>query len=586
MYHCASETCDAACSSYKGYLLHVWDKHSLEANFSHLCGISGCTRLYTCKQSFLRHLKSDHNWFYTRHYEVGDVERQDRIVDIDEEPCVIDTGEPYDSEDDGHNTVHSFFSYEEAKDLIGDILLELRERYNCTTEGTCYMAEKISQIIDMDRRHHCAQVEDSLKRNMPSINLDYETKTILKSPSVFHQPFIDFKCEKSLSRYIEQKEMYVTPITTTVEDPENGITGSVEYVPIFETLQILLQHEDMLNLVLEENRSEDGNYKNYCDGSVYKNNVLFKSDPLALQIILYHDDYQVANPLGNKTIIHKMSSIYLQLGNIPFEYRSQINDIQLVMVYQAKMLDTFGYKNLLKPLIKDLKLLETNGVQIKLPHKVHLFRGTVTMVIADNLAAHALSGHFCNFSTVQRFCRFCLTTRDDINSTLLNFFQLRTVEGHDRQIQDIAISPDFRSLYGISEECCLNELKYFHSVTGFPPDFAHDMLEGFCRDVTKYIVLEFVSEGLFSLQTVNEEISSFPYSQCDKSNPPQNFKVKSPISAFNFKYTACEMWNFVRLLPLMIAKYIPEGNQTWKLYLDFLDLFERLTPIKFLTLRR
>ena len=34
------------------------------------------------------------------------------------------------------------------------------------------------------------------------------------------------------------------------------------------------------------------------------------------------------------------------------------------------------------------------------------FKGTVTMVIADNLAARALGGFFCNFPTVQRFCRF------------------------------------------------------------------------------------------------------------------------------------------------------------------------------------
>ena len=28
------------------------------------------------------------------------------------------------------------------------------------------------------------------------------------------------------------------------------------------------------------------------------------------------------------------------------------------------------------------------------------------MVVADSLAAHALGDFFCNFSTVQKFCRF------------------------------------------------------------------------------------------------------------------------------------------------------------------------------------
>ena len=33
-------------------------------------------------------------------------------------------------------------------------------------------------------------------------------------------------------------------------------------------------------------------------------------------------------------------------------------------------------------------------------------KGTVIMVVADKLAANALSSFFCNFSTVQRFCIF------------------------------------------------------------------------------------------------------------------------------------------------------------------------------------
>ena len=49
---------------------------------------------------------------------------------------------------------------------------------------------------------------------------------------------------------------------------------------------------------------------------------------------------------------------------------------------------------------------------------LHRFKGTVTMVITDNLAAHALGGFFSNFSTVQRFWRFCNCRKSQLDENL------------------------------------------------------------------------------------------------------------------------------------------------------------------------
>ena len=40
------------------------------------------------------------------------------------------------------------------------------------------------------------------------------------------------------------------------------------------------------------------------------------------------------------------------------------------------------------------------------------------MVVADNLAVHALGGFFCNFGTVKRFCRFCNCTKDQLAANI------------------------------------------------------------------------------------------------------------------------------------------------------------------------
>ena len=48
----------------------------------------------------------------------------------------------------------------------------------------------------------------------------------------------------------------------------------------------------------------------------------------------------------------------------------------------------------------------------------HMFFGSLSRVVADNLAAHAQGGFFCNFLTVQRFCRFCNCRKNELHENL------------------------------------------------------------------------------------------------------------------------------------------------------------------------
>ena len=198
------------------------------------------------------------------------------------------------------------------------------------------------QIFCMSARYQNVQ-------KIKPINLD--------SKSVFSIALEDFVGEKSLTNYIEKKPKYVKPIDTPVYNEISGESGTVQYVPILHTLDVLLSHKDMLELVLESGKLNDDRLYNYCDGSLFPENNFFNENPNALQLILYHDDFTVVNPLGNKTIKYKMSAFYFQLGNIPHKYRSQLTDIHLLLVCHASMVKSFGYKAILKPLINDLKKL-------------------------------------------------------------------------------------------------------------------------------------------------------------------------------------------------------------------------------------
>ena len=89
-----------------------------------------------------------------------------------------------------------------------------------------------------------------------------------------------------------------------------------------------------------------------------------------------------------------MSPFYFVLGNIPAKYRSRLNDINLGLLSPSALVKKYGYQEILPPLLDDIKILETSGLNIKFEGQEHIFRGTVSMVVADDLAAHALEVAF------------------------------------------------------------------------------------------------------------------------------------------------------------------------------------------------
>ena len=81
------------------------------------------------------------------------------------------------------------------------------------------------------------------------------------------------------------------------------------YVPILETLKIILCNKGMLHEVLSS-RQADSYLNDFCDGTLFKSHPLFSIDQQALQIIAYFDELEVANPLGSYVAKHKLGCIF------------------------------------------------------------------------------------------------------------------------------------------------------------------------------------------------------------------------------------------------------------------------------------
>ena len=78
-------------------------------------------------------------------------------------------------------------------------------------------------------------------------------------------------------------------------------------------------------------------FDNFNKGKIFRNDELLHNIIHEIQIVLYHDDFGVSNPLGNKIKKHKTSACPLLcvLGNISTKYGSRLKDIQLALLYPS-----------------------------------------------------------------------------------------------------------------------------------------------------------------------------------------------------------------------------------------------------------
>ena len=99
-------------------------------------------------------------------------------------------------------------------------------------------------------------------------------------------------------------------------------------------------------------------------------------------------------------------------------------------------------------------------------------------------------------------------------------------------------------------------------------------------DVIFQVLINFVNEGVLTITEINNNIVNFNFSQIDLKNKPVPFKIISSQD-FKTKQTACEMWNLIRLLPLMLGLNISDGNEVLTCLIHFAQIVEHLRANSF-----
>lgn len=74
---------------------------------------------------------------------------------------------------------------------------------------------------------------------------------------------------------------------------------------------------------------------------------IFSKRKHAIQLQLFYDDFECANPLGSKKGIHKLGAIYFTLRNLSPKHNSMLHNIYLVALFHAQDIKTNGFAKIL-----------------------------------------------------------------------------------------------------------------------------------------------------------------------------------------------------------------------------------------------
>ena len=122
---------------------------------------------------------------------------------------------------------------------------------------------------------------------------------------------------------------------------------------------------------------------------------------------------------------------------------------------------------------------------------------------------------------------------------------------------------------GVRKNCELNSIDDFHVTSNDIVDVMHDFAEGVADYGMSEIINYYITNGVLSLQFINDSIKYFDFGRRPNKPPPikcQNIEKKS------LGLSASEMINLVFFFAIMFGMHVPQSCEVWKYYLILYDI--------------
>ncbi|XP_058637761.1 uncharacterized protein LOC131543945 [Onychostoma macrolepis] len=346
--------CSSIYTNEKEYFQHLGNH--LKSHETTECVFIGCAFKTNIYGTFFTHKSRKHNPHSLEDFK-PDVIGKHQTLPNETDLIVSDQT----CEDTGPN--QSTESSKEIIRTIGSLLLKLESVYNVSSKCIDELVEELNFICTASAPVIQQVVHRSLEKYSCAVEEDVVTELVeelckshpLSSALGVNGPFgSSFKRKKYLKEHFD----IVEPVEYILNSHEKL---SFQYVPLLQTLQHILAKKYLADAVLKILPCTSTQYESYQNGTHFKNNEFFSEEP-RISLILYIDDFEVCNPLGTSRKKHKITGVYWALANAPPEVRSTLTAIHLSILCKAVDVKRFGYEAILEPLLKELSVLEQEGV--------------------------------------------------------------------------------------------------------------------------------------------------------------------------------------------------------------------------------
>ncbi|KAL2093349.1 hypothetical protein ACEWY4_010661 [Coilia grayii] len=488
----------------------------------------------------------------------------------------------FDEREEDESNFDSVFVEEEEDirkticDRLGCLFLKLDSIFNVSKTCLNYIIEElhfiisaasgpaIKEILLSTLQKHGCNIDDSVVSELvTNICQQNPASSALAADGPFSTSY-------KRSVFLKEHFSIVEPVEYILDDKEHK---TFQYVPILPMLSRLLDNKDIQDNVFHRRTYSEAYYRSFHDGSHFRDNHFLSGDDTKLSLILFVDDFEVCNPLGTSRRKHKITAVYWVLGDIPATLRSTLSSIFLAVLCRADDVKRYGYSKVLEPLLRDLKVLEDEGISVACLDKN--LKGTAFCVVADNLGAHSIGGFVESFSA-SHYCRFCTAERSEVQSHAVNagIFPLRTKHDHSLHVEKALNNSTHGHCFGVKSQCAISDrLSFFHAISGYPPDVMHDLLEGIVPLELGLCLNSLIKKKFFTLEELNHSIRQFPYKWSDKTNCPQAVPLDL-ASRRSIGGNAHENWCLLRLLPFMVGRKVPEDDLVWQVIMTLKEVVE------------
>lgn len=343
------------------------------------CGQNGCRRRFAHFYTLRKHIKENHLIQRNRNelapanvinalYEIYNEEIEN--VEIDH------VNENEDPVDDDYNEDGNDIAFE-----LRTFVMRMIAKFQCKGSMT---GSTVTQIVDeceelfLNMRNLLRQKVTNIFRDRDMLN-DNSVKEVLQVFD-FDNPFCELRtldqqiaALKTHTAYIEPVEIPLGYRIDNVLDRDSGtyipkmIMETCQYVPIIDSLKLILSNKDVRQTIMSERKSPDDNtLLSFLDGQHFKIHPFFMRHKHAIRIQLYYDELEIVNPLGSKTGFHKLGSFYYTIQNFPPHINSELSSIHVLLLCCDSDVKKYGFKKILTPFLQDLSKLESDeGIPIR-----------------------------------------------------------------------------------------------------------------------------------------------------------------------------------------------------------------------------